>query len=635
MKKLLSLLFVVLVAVGATAQDRKYWDFRTLSQETIDNILADSETWAPSMKDDGTFDRAADAKKISGELTANGTPIQELQGLTFGTAGLNGNGNNFMIATNRFRMTRNNMEIIFPKLLPGQTVTIRGRSANSGATDRGFKAGNDNLEYISGPKDGICVGNQAADYGSADYPVEEDGNYTLVWKVREDLGTTEPVDVVIKLVTGGLDMAEIWIDNGNNDQVEEIKKIAYLYTAKDGYNVEDDVVYNILSSVGELTTVDITNFTGAETDTVAALESNYDLLVISETISSTHAWKNVIKGMVNRVPMLNLKSFFYKNWGWGAGANPATSGSVVLTEAGAAHPLFAELGYAAGEELALYEGVESGKIIQGYTVSEGSFIADDAVLATVGGQNAIHVHGSFNTYMLFPLSSDAVVAGVAPTEDCQNLWMTIIDYLADTKSKVRQANKPAIKQTYNDGVTIVEFTTSVEGATIYYTLDGTEPTTASSVYTEALQLTEKATVKAMIVAAGYNNSDVAAAEVVVKKQAAAPAVTVTDGENGTKVITMTGAEGTAIHYNLSAAVPTVASPAYTEPIVVSRSTDICAIAVGTDMLDSDPVLAAAEIAAYPFRKDTLATVTFVESEGFVHTYTDEATGEEKTITIAN
>lgn len=158
MKKFLSLMLFVVMAITANAQDRKYWDFRTLSDETIADIVADPDTWTVTNKDDGSFDRASDAKKISGVLKANGNPIKELQGLTFGSAGLSKN-NNFMIATNRFRMTRDKMEIIFPKLAPGQTVTIRARSANSTATNRGFAAGNDNLEYISGPKDGICLGN--------------------------------------------------------------------------------------------------------------------------------------------------------------------------------------------------------------------------------------------------------------------------------------------------------------------------------------------------------------------------------------------------------------------------------------------------------------------------------------------
>ncbi len=636
-RKITSLLTVFLalaVSLNVTAQVRKTWDFTKLSQETIDNLIADTQNWeSEGQNDDGTHKGFKSKGKLSGELQANGTVIPELAHLNFGTAGLK--GGDYILRPTQFRMTRDGMVVNFPKLAPGQTLTIRARSANNDATDRGFVSNNDNLEYISGPKGGTCIGRNAEGYGNADYPVEEDGNYTLVWKVREDLGT-DSLDISIKTSPkGGLDIALFMIDEGD-ETIEKTPEIAYIYdSSKGNYSVGDDVVSEILSSVGNVLTVDIKDFKGDEADTIAALEANYDLIVVSETPNSGHAWKDVLKGMVNRVPMMNLKSFFYKNWGWGAGSNPNPgNGTVVLTEAAVAHPIFAELDYEAGAEVALYEVPEdyTGNIVQGYTVNAGTLVADDEVLATVSGINAIHVHGTTNAYMLFPLSSDAVVAGAYPTEECMNIWSSAINYLISTKSKVRPASKPTINVEYANGLTTVEIVTGIEGATIYYTLDGTEPTTASAVYTEPLSLNTTTTVKAYIVAQGYNDSDVASAEVVVKSQAAKPVITITDGENGTKIITMTG---DSIHYNLSDAVPTTASPVYTEPIVVSRSTQVSAIGVGTDMLDSETATAVVEIAAFPFRLKELATVTFTEAEGFVHTYTDESTGEEKTITIAS
>ena len=421
---------------------------------------------------------------------------------------------------------------------------------------------------------------------------------------------------------------------GGGVSVEEANKIAYLYdSSKANYDVESDPAYAIISGTDNIVeAIDIKDFTAENTDTVNALESNYDLVIVSEGPGSAHKFASSLKGMVNRVPMLNMKSFFYKSgvWNWGAGKNPSpATGTIVLTEAGAAHPVFETLGLGAGDEVELYiPGDYTGNIIQGYTVSEGSLIANDAVLATIGdGINAIHEHGKNNTYMLYPFSSDAAIAGVEFTDDATNLLLAVVDYLADTKSKVRQATKPAIEVAYANGTTTVTITSIVEGAAIHYTVDGTEPTSASPVYTDNLVFTQNCVVKAIVSAAGYNDSEVASAEVVVKVQAAKPVITVTDGENGTKVITMTG---DSIHYNLSDAVPTTASPVYTEPIIVSRSTDISAIGVGIDMLDSEPAFAVAEIEAYPFRKDTLATITISEAEGFTQVYTD-ADGVEQTV----
>ena len=57
----------------------------------------------------------------------------------------------------------------------------------------------------------------------------------------------------------------------------------------------------------------------------------------------------------------------------------------------------------------------------------------------------------------------------------------------------------------------VTITTTTDGATIYYTTDGTEPTTSSSVYSSAISVSQTTTIKAIAVKAGLDNSTVATA----------------------------------------------------------------------------------------------------------------------------
>ena len=57
----------------------------------------------------------------------------------------------------------------------------------------------------------------------------------------------------------------------------------------------------------------------------------------------------------------------------------------------------------------------------------------------------------------------------------------------------------------------VTISTTTEGATIYYTVDGTEPTTESTAYTEAITVSETTTIKAIAVKEDFNNSSVASA----------------------------------------------------------------------------------------------------------------------------
>ncbi len=64
--------------------------------------------------------------------------------------------------------------------------------------------------------------------------------------------------------------------------------------------------------------------------------------------------------------------------------------------------------------------------------------------------------------------------------------------------------------------TQVTIATATEGATIYYTLDGSQPTAASAVYTEPIEITAATTVKAIAVKDGMDDSAVATADYTIK-----------------------------------------------------------------------------------------------------------------------
>ena len=63
----------------------------------------------------------------------------------------------------------------------------------------------------------------------------------------------------------------------------------------------------------------------------------------------------------------------------------------------------------------------------------------------------------------------------------------------------------------------VTITSATDGATIYYTLNGNDPTTSSPVYSSAISITETTTVKAMAVKADYNNSEIASATYTINE----------------------------------------------------------------------------------------------------------------------
>lgn len=68
--------------------------------------------------------------------------------------------------------------------------------------------------------------------------------------------------------------------------------------------------------------------------------------------------------------------------------------------------------------------------------------------------------------------------------------------------------------------TKVSIATTTEGASIHYTVDGTEPTADSALYTEPIEVSEAMTIKAIAVKEGAENSEVVTAEYTIREAGA-------------------------------------------------------------------------------------------------------------------
>ena len=126
----------------------------------------------------------------------------------------------------------------------------------------------------------------------------------------------------------------------------------------------------------------------------------------------------------------------------------------------------------------------------------------------------------------------------------------------------------------------VTITDATRGSAIYYTLDGTTPTTASSVYSLPISVTATETIKALAVAPGYANSAVGTAVyTITSPKAATPAVmeTITIAEATT---------GATVYYTTDGSTPTTASAKYTGPITISASATLKFIAVAPNYSQS-------------------------------------------------
>ena len=129
----------------------------------------------------------------------------------------------------------------------------------------------------------------------------------------------------------------------------------------------------------------------------------------------------------------------------------------------------------------------------------------------------------------------------------------------------------------------VSISDATNGAAIYYTTNGTTPTTSSTKYSGSITVSSTETLEAIAVASGYNNSAVATASYTINAVVPAPTFSPAGGTyTTTQTVTISDSTaGTAIYYTTNGTTPTTASALYTGPITVSSTETLEAIAVAT------------------------------------------------------
>ena len=119
---------------------------------------------------------------------------------------------------------------------------------------------------------------------------------------------------------------------------------------------------------------------------------------------------------------------------------------------------------------------------------QGTLIGDIAYAAATEGVSTLEIEDEY-AYIGFRSKDGA-------------MYLTSVEITWETGAAAPSVAKPTLPaSTTFFGSTSVEIT-AAEGAAIYYTLDGTDPTAESTAYTEALTITETTTVKAIAVVEG-------------------------------------------------------------------------------------------------------------------------------------
>jgi hypothetical protein len=137
----------------------------------------------------------------------------------------------------------------------------------------------------------------------------------------------------------------------------------------------------------------------------------------------------------------------------------------------------------------------------------------------------------------------------------------------------------------------VTLSTATSSAAIYYTLDGSTPTTGSNQYAGPITVSSETTVKAVASAPGYLQSTVSSATFTFSTQTPDPAISPAGGTYmNAQSVTLTDSDANAkVYYTTDGSTPSNSSTLYTGAIQVASSETIKAIAVDPSLTNSNVV----------------------------------------------
>ena len=154
--------------------------------------------------------------------------------------------------------------------------------------------------------------------------------------------------------------------------------------------------------------------------------------------------------------------------------------------------------------------------------------------------------------------------------------------------------------------------TSATGASIYFTLDGSEPTEASTLYSSPFVLSDTTMVKARAFLSGYlpSNTATAAFTKTVPPQLDTPVINPSGGTFfDSATVSISAAEGVSVRYTLDESEPMETSMLYESPIVLAETATVKARAYLAGYLPSN-------IATATFMKTVATQFDFsLSSEG--------------------
>ncbi len=605
-KNIITLTLGLMTVIGAGAQERRNWNFtHGWSDETLANIeqnITAGGGW--TLESPGNYQIG---NREAGPLTVNidGTAweIPETQGLQFGATSakhiviaydnqLGYHGKQFLWING----SKDQDYFTIPKVAAGEKIFVVYESHNK-EEERGFKTTTDGV-FIDGTTDQTATSTISID--------------TAVFCVQEYYGV-ESVDVTFQ-ATAGIHLYRICVGQElyDDEPVVEKDKVAYIYDSGfEGYDKAADmpldlITYELPNRIEnmELVEIDAAQADGSVTkDSLMAFEA----VVVSGAMRKDNSMAQTVKEAVAYVPMVNLSPELYETWGYAKAVK--TGMNTLYVDTTAAKSTLFEPSSASTRPYVDEDGnfsmFISGDGAAGYDAPQGSYFANDSVLAWAGSTPVIHVHNmERNAYIMVPYTYPMG----EPDESFIDILPNAIKMVMQTKKAVVKTAKPTVTTTLKKLATEVKFDCSTPNTTYRYTTDGSDPATNGTAYTGPFLITEAGTiVKVVAQGDGYLPSDVVSSDPVeVKDQVATPVISVAQ-ETGKSTVTIECATpGAEIYYNFSGVADPAAAELYLEPITMTQHSTVYAFATNYELVQSEVASCLVTVPGESVRIDTLA-----------------------------
>lgn len=343
--------------------------------------------------------------------------------------------------------------------------------------------------------------------------------------------------------------------------------------------------------------------------------ADYDLVVIAGPTGSKTSLATSFDKILGKIPVLNTKAFWYNKTSpaiGGGGANPGTAENPSMTLIPdylyKGHDIFAGLSRIDTVMPFAKAGRESGRYLQGIP-SETTFEHD--VIATANGAASVAEHwfdGNIG-YLIIPIDGEGAeytVLDSALTEDGERMFVNAAKYLLWGEPYVLPIVGTCATEITTTplegewaGYYELTITATPDTAKIYYTTDGTVPTTESKLYEAPDTLLKNCLVQAIAVSPEkWYDSPVDSLEFVNTTLAALPAPVITlaqnaDGKCIDVTIAITSEEldltGAQILYTLDGTDPIENGEVYSAPFAAYGDSITVMAAAVSEKCNNSPV----------------------------------------------